>query len=638
MARVTPINSGYTIINGVGTGSNGDRIDVWVEYKVTGQNIATNTSDLSVFFYAALRPGESSNTSYDSGLYSSLTVNGVAGVGVTNGPYDFRSSANIHTLGTYSGTITHNDDGTKTISISGSFTTRSTYISGGNVSGSVVLPTIARATTPNIASQVTMGTEVSITLSPASGGFTHTLRFIFGSSDVTIVVKTSETTIPYTFLVTLASNIPNATDGSCTLYCDTYVGDTLIGTKNVAFTLSIPASVIPSASFTVEEYVSSIAAQFGCYVQNKSRLRIEITADGVYGSTITDYKTTVNGTEYTNDTVTTEALKTPGTNTIYVEVTDSRGRKYTTSQNVTVIAYQSPAITVLTAYRCDAAGDADDDGSYVRVVLEGSISPVNDGSDDKNTKSFKVLYRQTGTETYTTETLTVSGYTIDDTTVIILSGMNVDYSYDVRGQLEDFFSTTIRDVIVSTAATILDFRANGQGMAIGKASEQDGLEVAWDAEFKEDVTVLGDLDAGSSNLSPRGTIVAFAGSPAPDGWLLCDGSAVSRTTYASLFALIGTIFGAGDESTTFNVPNLKGRVVVGLDDSDADFDTLGETGGAKTHILTGAEIGAHNSENETTGYGLTEASAFEDRVKVSLEQTAMSLLQPYTVLNYIIKY
>lgn len=87
---------------------------------------------------------------------------------------------------------------------------------------------------------------------------------------------------------------------------------------------------------------------------------------------------------------------------------------------------------------------------------------------------------------------------------------------------------------------------------------------------------------------PTGTVADYAGAIAPAGWLLCDGAAVSRVTYATLFTLIGETYGAGDGVTTFNVPNAKGRVVVGLDGGDTDFDALGETRGAKTVTSTGS--------------------------------------------------
>jgi microcystin-dependent protein len=101
-----------------------------------------------------------------------------------------------------------------------------------------------------------------------------------------------------------------------------------------------------------------------------------------------------------------------------------------------------------------------------------------------------------------------------------------------------------------------------------------------------------------------GSITMFAGSAAPTGYFLCDGSAVSRTTYSALFAITSTTYGVGDGSTTFNLPNLKGRVPVGLDGSQTEFDALGETSGAKTHTLTSTEIPAHgHTYSGTTANG-----------------------------------
>jgi microcystin-dependent protein len=93
---------------------------------------------------------------------------------------------------------------------------------------------------------------------------------------------------------------------------------------------------------------------------------------------------------------------------------------------------------------------------------------------------------------------------------------------------------------------------------------------------------------------PAGSVQMYAGSTAPSGWLSCDGTAVSRTTFADLFAVLGTTYGSGDGSTTFTLPNMKGRVPVGLDSAQTEFDVLGETGGAKTHTLSTAEIPSHS--------------------------------------------
>lgn len=96
-----------------------------------------------------------------------------------------------------------------------------------------------------------------------------------------------------------------------------------------------------------------------------------------------------------------------------------------------------------------------------------------------------------------------------------------------------------------------------------------------------------------------GIVMPFAGTTAPQGWLLCDGSAVSRTTYAELFSVIGTTYGAGDGSTTFNIPNLAGRVVIGSSQNHA----LGTTGGSETVTLTVDQLPAHTHVVPQHGHG-----------------------------------
>lgn len=93
--------------------------------------------------------------------------------------------------------------------------------------------------------------------------------------------------------------------------------------------------------------------------------------------------------------------------------------------------------------------------------------------------------------------------------------------------------------------------------------------------------------------TPVGSIQAYGGATAPFGWLLCQGQAVSRATYAELFGVIGTSFGAGDGSTTFNVPDLRDKVLVGVSATDTNINAIGKTYGEKTHTLTTAEMPSH---------------------------------------------
>ena len=165
-------------------------------------------------------------------------------------------------------------------------------------------------------------------------------------------------------------------------------------------------------------------------------------------------------------------------------------------------------------------------------------------------------------------------------------------------------------------------------------------------------------DANSITIKAQdypGVIKPFAGVMAPMGTMLCDGSAVSRSTYSALFVAIGTVWGAGNGSSTFNVPNLKGQTLVGLDSSQFDFNTLAKTGGSKTHTLTVAEMPAHNHTLPTGGTGNTANSpgtylnaqytngtaggtTSSTGTGSSGSGNSHSIMQPYAVVNYIIVY
>lgn len=157
----------------------------------------------------------------------------------------------------------------------------------------------------------------------------------------------------------------------------------------------------------------------------------------------------------------------------------------------------------------------------------------------------------------------------------------------------------------------------------------------------------------SGDTLPVGSIVAFSSATIPTNWLLCDGRAISRTEYALLFSIIGTTYGVGDGSTTFNLPNLKGRVPVGVDSSQTEFDTLGETGGEKTHTLTVDEMPSHFHGGTTLDNAVgTRAWKPSGSALIQIGDGAgyeigtinpigggqpHNILQPYQTTNYIIK-
>src|SRR3954447_6125965 len=115
-----------------------------------------------------------------------------------------------------------------------------------------------------------------------------------------------------------------------------------------------------------------------------------------------------------------------------------------------------------------------------------------------------------------------------------------------------------------------------------------------DSDLRALISQLQGLAASTGDLKPS------AAATPPPGWLVCDGSAVSRSTFATLFGAIGTAYGAGDGSTTFNLPDLRGRVPVGAGTgAGLTARTLGAAGGEENHTLSAAEMPSHNHGGAT---------------------------------------
>lgn len=162
----------------------------------------------------------------------------------------------------------------------------------------------------------------------------------------------------------------------------------------------------------------------------------------------------------------------------------------------------------------------------------------------------------------------------------------------------------------------------------------------------------------SNSSTPIGLISEFGGSVAPDGWLMCDGSEVSREEYSLLFDAIGTAYGEGDGSTTFNLPSMAGRTAIGSSASHA----LGSTGGEESHSLTASELPKDyasifarlNSSKVPNVYprsGATHKTESSDYTPLSLsgnvgvdidvitfsgDGKALNVMQPYLAVNHII--
>lgn len=447
------------------------------------QNIASNYTPVS-WKLQLISSNSTANINSTASKDYSVTTDGSKKTGTNTVGL---SGGATKTLASGSKNIYHNSDGTKTFSYSFSQEFAITY-SGESVgtksgSGTGTLDTIPRKSVLGTISNFTIGSAINIPITKYYSGFTDTLTIKLGSTTIkTISNITNGYDVSFTTaeLNNIYSLLPSATKGTFTFTLTTKSGDTTIGTSSKTATGSINANIKPSiSSVSIAEAVAGINAQFGGYVQNQSKIKGTITAAAGNGSSISAYKTVINGNTYSTSTFTTAALKTSGSNTYTVTVTDKRGRTATTSGTFNVIAYSIPQISTLDVVRCLADGTEDVEGEYVKISVKASISPVS----SKNNKSFKLEYKKKTATTWTA----IQTYTADYTYTVtdsVKSGFSGDSPYDFRITAVDFFHSASKLASISTAYTIMDFKSDGTGIAFGRvATDAKTFDVGFDKTY-----------------------------------------------------------------------------------------------------------------------------------------------------------
>lgn len=447
-----------------------------ITWSVDSQSVANNTSSVTAKVQLV-----STGSSYT--INSSATKSGSMTINGTKYTFTFTAALSgnqVKTIYTKTVTVAHNADGTKTCSFSATaginVTLSDTYYGNVTASGSGTFDTIARASTiSSVTESVAInGTNaVTVAISRKASTFTHTVVFKLGSYS-----KTTEdvgTSTSYAIPTSWINAMPSATSGTATVTVTTYSGSTKIGSAvSKSFKVTVPSGVVPTISaVTISEAVAGLAAQFGGYVQSKSKLSVSITAAGVYGSTIKSYKTTIQGANFTARSFTSSVLSKSGTSTITITATDSRGRTASTTRSLNVIAYAAPKIVSFQAFRSLANGTENYDGTHVNAKINFSISSVG----NKNTAAYTLEYKPSTGDTWTA--LTSGSVYAFNSSIVSASGLfGQDISFDLRLTVKDYFATVYSTTQIPTAFTLIDYNASGRGIAFGKVSElEEGMEI-----------------------------------------------------------------------------------------------------------------------------------------------------------------
>lgn len=518
------------------------------------QSIANNTSTINW----VLKTGNSTNSNYYTSVNRvKLIINGTT-------VFNDQSTGTMRypntQLGSGSITVSHNSDGTKSVSIyaEAGFYDWSVNSTG---SGTITLNTIPRASSMSFP-EFTMGSAGTLSISRASSSFTHTITYVFGSKSGTIASGTSNTSISWTpSLSELAGQIPSSTRGYGTLNLYTYSGSTQIGSKSYTFYCNIPSNVGPSVGTIILDPTDING--YNILVKGKNKLTVSVSGCSAgIGSSIKSY--TFSGPSISSTTTSTSvsanSVSSSGTLTYKVTVTDQRGRTASKSSTITCYDYYAPYFKSFSAYRANSSGAADNNGTYLKCTYSVAYASVN----STNVATMKITYT-TGS---TSKTVAASG-----SSTLINLGNNTSI-YKVYAKITDAYGgASASDIInVFGASRIFNVAKDGMGFAIGKMSEKtdsdtNGLfECAFDANFYRNITIN------------NKTLL---------DWTHPVGSIYQSTVSTNPAELFGGTW-----------EQLSGRFLIAANSTYA----VGSTGGEASHTLTVAEIPSHEGHLVSNNY------------------------------------
>lgn len=478
----------------------------YLDWSAT-QNISENSSTVTVKTYW------STNNTYQGfdtvgSRNASITINGTTH-SITK-VFDVCASGstswatNPYLIQTATHKVYHNNDGTKTISISAranghaaeygpSYSTASAAdctVSSTNIT----LDSIARASTiSSITSSVSVGSQVTVNINKYNSSFKHNVRFYIKNTQYDSgIIKVDQTSSSCSF--TIPSSWANAmpSSSSCTATCNVQTCDSNWNQIGSYVSANFTVTLSSSGSNSGAPYVGPIKLEpegfNGKLVQGKNRLKISVSGcSGGTGASISSYKFSGPGisTTTTNTYVYTGIVSEPGELTYTVTVENSRGQTTSAQNSITCYPYSPPSFTTFTTTRCNSDGSANSNGSH--IMCKYNVSYYSVGGDNE-ISSVQIFVNGN------------SVYVNDQSSGTAILPIDSGSSLNVYGLVKDTFNGSgTSDQSTVYASRIFNAAADGMGFAIGKLSERtdknkysNGLfECAFDADFKNDIVVNG---------------------------------------------------------------------------------------------------------------------------------------------------
>lgn len=558
------------IINGTTSNSKIDSRIVWEETV----DIAGNKGAVKATLQLRTRTGYETTS---GGADASITINGnkltwddfsrTIGAGTAWVDIIWHTVANI----------AHNDDGTKSITISASGKMAGTSVSSISCSGTAVLYAIPRASaiTSHTTSVDVNGTnKITVNISRKLAAYTHRVRYYIGADYATATYKAEQTGVAtsteYAIPTAWRLSMPTATSITAKVEVTTFNGATQIGSSVTAsFALTVPASVKPTinaTNVTLAPKQPTAISGFTNYVQGYSECEATFKPNASdFGSEVAiSEKYVTYGSLKDNVTpYLTGVLNTAGTITLTVGVKDARGRTATQTRTITVQAYSKPTANGFSVFRCDNLGAASDVGGYISVKATRIFSSVGGNN---SVTAFRARYKATTAGSYGSWTNLTSG-------VVSLVGggtLLTTQSYDVQVQITDAVgNTSSYNFKVPTAATAFNLKDGGRGVAFGKYAETEEL-----AEFDYPIKAPSANFTGAITVGNPGQTLMNLG--IRRGYTGVN--SVDATSYLDVDVTFGTPFASGVTPTVIVTLRASGTTLSVWVETQYAIHTITNTG------------------------------------------------------------
>ncbi|MED5926763.1 DUF859 family phage minor structural protein [Streptococcus anginosus] len=559
--------------------------------------------------------------------------------------------------------VPHDSNGSKSVYISARLDINQGGYDWAAVGVNVQLPTIPRASTGSTVNS-TIGQPITLNISRHSDSFKHAIWVKFGNYDKKIAGDNVDTSFTWTPEMSMINELPNASSGYGTLTYITYSGGIEIGRNTQPVTLSVPDNIKPTLTgFTLTDTntaAASVVPGEQAFIQILSNIKVNFgQMTGAYGSTITGYYAEIVGK---NQSTTTQGgtlgiMNYTGNVTIRASVTDSRGRTSNTiERTVNILEYFAPILNI-------SAARSGAQSSTLTITRNAKVAPLTVNGVQKNQMKLTFKVAKFGSNDYKVDTGSASGtWTTVSSLVNSNANLQGEYaansSWTVLGILEDKFTSSEFAVNVATEQVVLSY--DRYGIGVGKIRERGALDVKGntyiDGFLRHCIERSGNVS--TNDLIEGGDAWTNKDTPNNDWGVLetfkignvSEKEATQRFTHRNggkvwyryrhyqtgnwtpwvvegidNFYPIGSIYQSTEPTNPATFMGGvwerfgNGRVLVGVDEADADFNSANKTSGSKEHRHdSGTYEAMIGSVGEDTGsLGFQAGNKNEERLKNS---------------------